>query len=251
MTNNVYGGFSQALFFSGSVAIPRLLLDHYVALGMTDREMMAVIHIVSEISTMNEEHDHIDEQIMKKMGLSLVEFNRTIHSLEEKGLLFQNTKKGKRKKTVPLYDLSGLIDQLFEHWGITQFKQMEACNQSGNGGKAAKEETDLSLRKLMVLFEQELGRPLTGFECEHIEKWLFSKFSEELIIEALRRGVSAGIRNFRYLDSILREWEKKGLHTREEVEAEDQNFQARQSKKGEKPSKPSAKAKSKYDDIYL
>lgn len=250
--NNVYGGFSQALFFSGSVSIPHLLLDHYSSLGMTDREMMLVIHIISEISIIKESYSDIDKQIMKKMGLSLLDYNSIIKSLHDKGLISINIKtKGKRNRTNPLYDFSGLIDQLFELWGINQYKQLEASSNKGNEKMENISEADPSLSKLMVVFEQELGRPLTGFECEHIEKWLFSKYSEELIIEALRRGVSAGIRSFRYLDSILREWEKKGIQTRMEVEAEDESFQSRQTKKGEKQSKPSAKAKNKYDNIYL
>jgi len=251
LTNNVYGGFSQALFFSGSVSIPSLLLDHYVDLGMGHKEMLLLIHIMAE--TNGADPKSAESSIVKKMGISQVEFQDLLTSMQDKGLLLVNLKTNdKKSRNLPAYDFSGLIDQLFELWGINQFKQMEALEQS-------KEDTEVngefspSLVKLTAVFEQELGRPLTGFECEHIEKWMLAKYSEELIIEALRRGVSAGIRNFRYLDSILREWEKKGIQTRLEVEAEDQNFQARQNKKTEKTksAKPASKAKNKYDNIYL
>ncbi len=248
--NNVYGGFSQALFFSDTVSIPSLLLDNYTNLGMNDREMMAVIHIISEIKSGNDAAV-IDEQIMRKMGLLPVEYSLVIKGLEDKGLVTISTKqKGKKNKTDPLYSLSGLIDHLFEQWGINQYKQMESSGNKLKDKEVNKGEINPSLTRLVTLFEQELGRPLTGFECEHIEKWLLAKYSEELIIESLRRGVSAGIRNFRYLDSILREWEKKGLQTLMEVESEDQNFQSRQTKKGERQSR-STKTKNKYDNIYL
>ena len=60
------------------------------------------------------------------------------------------------------------------------------------------------------------------------------------------------IRNFRYLDSILREWEKKGLRTRTEIEAEDAYFQARQEKKTPKQKNAVPKtASNKYDNFYL
>ncbi len=236
--NNVYGGFSQALFFSGSVSIPRLLLDHYHDLGISDREMMLVIHILTETTEKKDEKD-IPNSITKKMGISSPEFNNLIQSLQSKGLITINADdKNKKNHHNSYYDLGGLIDQLFELWGINQFKQIE---KSGNM------EID---SKLIAVFEEELGRPLTGFECEHLEKWLLASYSEGLIIEALRRGVSAGIRNFRYLDSILREWEKKGIRTVMEVEAEDQNFQARQTKKGDRQVKPK-NTKNKYDDIYI
>lgn len=249
--NNVYEGFSQALFFSGSVSIPRFLLDNYSYLGITDREMMMIIHIITEMSGRNEA-DNIDEQIIRKMGILPQEFNSIIQDLHTKGLISVGFKsKRKTSKNSPLYNFSGLIDQLFELWGINQFKQMAASGTQENEKRILNDSTNSSLSKLTTIFEQELGRPLTGFECEHIEKWLLASYSEELIMEALRRGVSAGIRSFRYLDSILREWEKKSIHTRAEVEAEDQNFQARQGKKGEKQTKPSKGAKNKYDDIYL
>lgn len=242
MTNHdVYGGFTQALFFSGSVAVPRLLLDHYRDLGITDREMMLLIHLIAENS--EAAGDNPEATITRKMGLPPLEYQKLVQSLQDRGLL---AAKPKRNPEQPYYDFSGLIDQLFELWGINQFKQMEASDQKG------KEDTGTSgSARLTTLFEQELGRPLTGFECEHIEKWLLSGNSEELIIEALRRGVSAGIRNFRYLDSILREWEKKGIKSRQEVEAEDEYFQSRQAKKGEKQAKPSAQIKNKYDNLYL
>ncbi len=246
--NKVYEGFLQALFFSGSVSIPRFLLDHYSYLGMTDREMMMVIHIMTEISAKN---DDIDQQIMKKMGITSLEFKNIIENLHAKGLISVK-QKSKRKliKNTPLYDFGGLIDQLFELWGINQFKEMEA-SENQEYQKWTANSTNPFLSKLIGVFEQELGRPLTGFECEHIEKWLLASYSEELIVEALRRGVSAGIRSFRYLDSILREWEKKGIQTRLEVEAEDQNFQARQGKKRERQPKPQKSSRNKYDDIYL
>jgi DNA replication protein len=246
----VYGGFSQALFFSGSVSIPCLLLDHYFDLGITDREMMFMIHIITEISSRDTES--IDERIMRKMGLSKADFKSMVQTFQKKGLLSVNVKpKGKSHPNLPKYDFRGLIDQLFELWGISQYRQMEeASGQSPLEGQTHTAATATSAG-LTTVFEQELGRPLTAFECEHIEKWLIAGYSEELIIEALRRGVSAGIRNFRYLDSILREWEKKGIKTRQEVEAEDQNFQSRQTKKGESQKRTSAKSKNKYDNIYL
>lgn len=244
--NNVYGGFFQALFLSGSIAIPKFLFDHYTELGITDREMILIIHIMSETNAINQEN--IEEQISKKMGIPVEEFMTTVKNLKERRLLqVNNNWHEKGFSNHHKYDISGLIDQLFELWGIDQFKLIE----KGNERDGINIPNDFSLAKLTALFERELGRPLTGLECEHIEKWLLASYSEELIVEALRRGVSAGIRNFRYLDSILREWEKKGIKTKSEVDQEDQNFQARQEKKGERQKKTQDKTKSKYDNIYL
>ena len=45
---NVYGSFTQALFFSGVVSIPKYLLTHYTKIGLADREMMVLIQILCE-----------------------------------------------------------------------------------------------------------------------------------------------------------------------------------------------------------
>lgn len=241
---NVYGGFTQALFFSGTVSIPRFLLDHYVEIGISEREMLLILHILAES---NNQSPNILENLADKMGITQEEFTKVVQSLKKKNLLTIN-----ENKKIPItdrFDVGGLIDQLFELWGIHQFQKMEASDQNQNDKKISKGTIDGSLQKLTTLFEGELGRPLTGLECEHIEKWLMASYSDELIIEALRRGVGAGVRSFRYLDTILREWEKKGIRTRLEVESEDQHFQSRQQKKNEK--KKNTTTKNKYDNIYL
>jgi len=166
--------------------------------------------------------------------------------------LSQDTYNRKKTGIANKYDITGLIDQLFELWGISKFKQITAFETVEN-----EDLIDLTVNssqikpqiEIIKIFERELGRPLTEFECEHIEKWFMASYSEELILEALRRGVSAGIRNFRYLDSILREWEKKGIKTLLEVETEDENFQLRQKNKDKRKKKNVST--NKYDDIYL
>ena len=124
--NNVYGGFSQALFFSGSVSIPKFLLDHYAELGMSDREMMLLIHLLAELNEKN--IDKIEENIGRKMGINISEVNKILINLQHKGILSLSQDTYNRKKTgiANKYDITGLIDQLFELWGISKFKQITA-----------------------------------------------------------------------------------------------------------------------------
>lgn len=149
----------------------------------------------------------------------------------------------------------GLIEELAELWAIERSQQLEeerTLKQHQINSQVISAPVNLPMENLVRTFEQELGRPLTHIECQNFDRWLSSHFSEELIIEALRRGVSAGIRNFRYLDSILREWEKKGLKTRAEIEVEDAYFQARQDKKNTKPKSSVRKVTpNKYENFYL
>ena len=66
-------------------------------------------------------------------------------------------------------------------------------------------------------FEQEFGRPITSMEYEIINAWLEHNYSEELVIGALKEAVYNGVKNLRYIDKILYEWNKKGFKKMSDV----------------------------------
>ena len=252
---NVYGSFTQTLLFSGTVSIPKYLLNHYADLGLSNMEILLIIHILSELDS----NPNPSVQLLaQRMKISDTEADAIISKLIERKLLTMEQHWNRAEQYwYTCYSFVGLIEELAEHWAIAQMKQYEEeISQRDNQAAADKGSfSESELQKLVTTFEQELGRPLTGLECEHLTAWLAAHHSEELIIEALRRGVSAGIRNFRYLDSILREWEKKNLRTRAEVEADDANFQLRQQKKNtaktSQDKKTTPDKPDKYENFYL
>jgi DNA replication protein len=80
------------------------------------------------------------------------------------------------------------------------------------------EQNPLSYDNIFQLFEQEFGRPLSPFECEHLTQWLDEDgHSEELIEAALREAVFCSKVSFRYIDRILLEWHRHGVRTVEEA----------------------------------
>lgn len=70
---------------------------------------------------------------------------------------------------------------------------------------------------IFVIFERELGRTVSSFEIELINGWVMSGVSEDLIIAALKEAVYNGTTNFRYIDAILHEWQKKGFKSELDV----------------------------------
>ena len=66
-------------------------------------------------------------------------------------------------------------------------------------------------------FEQELGRTISSMELELINGWLSNGTPEELVLGALREAVYNGVNNFKYIDRIIFEWEKKGFKTMDDV----------------------------------
>lgn len=249
---NVYGSFTQALLFSGTASVPRYLLNHYSDLGISNLEMILIIHILSDLDTNSSPSLDL---LAQRMKMTNTEVENMIENLRERNLIsveqhWNNTEQCWYNN----FNFIGLIEELAERWAISQMRKYEnEISQKDNQTDLNNEsQADLKLQKLVQIFEQELGRPLTGLECEHITSWLNAHFSEELIIEALRRGVSAGIRNFRYLDSILREWEKKNLRTKAEIEIDDANFQSRQQKKNVTKTNSDKKTQpEKYENFYL
>ena len=59
-------------------------------------------------------------------------------------------------------------------------------------------------------FESELGRVLSSYEYELINKWLENGNSEKTIKEALKEAILNNVRSFKYIDKILYDWSKNG-----------------------------------------
>ncbi len=71
---------------------------------------------------------------------------------------------------------------------------------------------------IFTKFEGEFGRPLSGMEFEIIKAWVEKLYSEEIILEALKEAVYNGAINIRYIDTILYEWNKKGIKSKEDLD---------------------------------
>lgn len=64
---------------------------------------------------------------------------------------------------------------------------------------------------IFALFEKELGRTLSSFEYEIINKWIDSGIGEDIIKGALKEAILNDVRNFKYIDKIVYEWSKNGV----------------------------------------
>lgn len=85
-----------------------------------------------------------------------------------------------------------------------------------------KEEEDKS--NIYSVFERELGRTLSPIEYELINGWLECNYKEEIILAALKEAVFNGVNNFRYIDRILFEWNKKGIDTVDKISKYKKDF---------------------------
>lgn len=137
------------------------------------------------------------ELISSSLGISVNDAMEAFNFLTLKGLVSLDSVKGADRRFNEVVNLNNVYDYALE----------ELDNETK---KEQKED-------IFKVFERELGRTISSMELELINGWLVSGTSEEMILGALREAVYNGVSNFRYIDKIIYEWEKKGFKTMEDV----------------------------------
>ncbi|HFU4025447.1 TPA: DnaD domain-containing protein [Streptococcus suis] len=146
-------------------------------------------------------------QIAQATGKTVATVNRSIELLQESGLL--------EYKTI---NLAGEIEMLFD--ASPALEKLDSL--LGSSGEIAEQPSEISydLKALVVDFERELGRFLSPFEIEDLQKTVEEdKTSLELVRAALREAVFNNKTNWRYIQAILRNWRREGITTVAQVEA--------------------------------
>lgn len=138
--------------------------------------------------------DKICEKLKIERGDLLVAFNNLLSN----GIITLTSEKNESGKRFDKVSLEGFYEKIQE----TKKKEKN---------KKLKED-------IFSTFEAEFRRPLTGTEFEIIKAWLEKMYNEDLILAALKEAVYTGATSIRYIDTILYEWNKKGLKTKEEVD---------------------------------
>ncbi len=103
-----------------------------------------------------------------------------------------------------------------------KYIEMDVKNKNGNiiemikldpfyDRLALNKKTDDNTGDIYSLFEQELGRTLSSFEYEIINKWIEKGIDEDTIKKALKEAILNGVTNFKYIDKIIYEWSKNNV----------------------------------------
>jgi DNA replication protein len=199
----------------GSLAIPKLLLNHYATLGLNESEFMLLLHVHSYIDSGNT--FPTPDEISCKMTLSANECADLLRKLLQKGFLKieDNESAGIRGERYSLQPLWEKILVLF----------FQETNQEDKLDKRKLES------KLYSIFESEFGRPLSPMEIETLSIWLDQEDHDPIIIKAaLRESVLSGKMNFRYIDRILFDWKKNGIKSIEQAKQYGQKVRQNQTK---------------------
>ena len=193
-------------FKSGNLVLPSDLLLHYNQLFSSSDDFLVWQFFYLQNTTALGELS--PSQIAEKIGKNVTEVNQAISRLTEKGLLQYRT-----------IELNGEIEVIFDATlaldRLDQLFEKQAPNQVQSAPN--------DLKSLVDTFQQELGRLLSPFEIEDLEKSLKEDgTSADLIKEALREAVLNGKPNWKYIQAILRNWRHEGIRSVAQVEVKRQ-----------------------------
>lgn len=179
------------LMKSGHILVPKLLLQNYKKLKLTDKELIVLIYLLGTT-----EFD--PEQISKDLNLKLTDTLKLIDNLTQKDILKISVKSGKICEEY--INLDEMYNKLV----------MNMINEKKEAPKTT----------IYDKFEKEFARTLSPMEYEIIGAWIDNNYSEETIELALKEAVYNGVSNLRYIDKILSEWQKKGIKTQKDIKEE-------------------------------
>ncbi len=209
--------FSYQQILQQQTSIPTPLLLNYKQLGLQEIEVMILIHIYYFIQQGND--FPTPQEICHSMTLEENQLLEHLRSLIQRNLIEIKELQNEHNQLSEAYSLEPLWEKIF------------------SPKEAPVEETNNEIT-IFILFEQEFGRPLSPFEIETINSWLDEdKITPALIKAALRESVLMGKLNFRYIDRILREWQRKGIHTVEQARESSQSFRKQRIKQQTKKEK--------------
>ena len=197
-------------FKSGNLVLPSdLLLNYNQLFSSSDDFLIWQFFYLQNTTALGELSP---SQIAEKIGKEVTEVNQAISRLTDKGLLQYRT-----------IELNGEIEVIFDATFALERLDQLFEKQAPNQVKPAQND----LKSLVETFQQELGRLLSPFEIEDLEKSLKEDgTSANLIKEALREAVLNGKPNWKYIQAILRNWRHEGIKSVAQVEAKRQEREA-------------------------
>lgn len=189
---------------SGNLVYPSALLFHFKDIFTKTDDFLVWQFFYLQNTTRID--DLAPSQIATALGKSVADVNRSISSLTSQELLdIKTIKVGDEIETI--IDASPVLEKLDQL--VTKSKEQPVHDEDqGN-----------QFKQIVSEFERELGRFLSPFELEDLEKTVKEdKTDIDLIREALKEAVFNGKTNWKYIQAILRNWRKEGITNLYQVE---------------------------------
>ena len=189
-------------FKSGNLVLPSALLFHYKDIFKRADDFLIWQFIYLQNTTKMD--DLAPSQIASALNKTVAEVNRSISDLTAQGLLDMKT-----------IELGSEIEVIFDASPV-----LALLDKLVSEPKQVSEKQDVNpVKELVEDFERELGRMLSPFELEDLQKTIREdKTDPDLVRAALREAVFNGKTNWNYINAILRNWRREGITTMRQVE---------------------------------
>lgn len=187
---------------SGNLVLPSALLFHYKDIFKRADDFLIWQFIYLQNTTKMD--DLAPSQIASALNKTVAEVNRSISDLTAQGLLDMKT-----------IELGSEIEVIFDASPV-----LAILDKLVSEPKQVPEKQDVNpVKELVEDFERELGRMLSPFELEDLQKTIREdKTDPDLVRAALREAVFNGKTNWNYINAILRNWRREGITTMRQVE---------------------------------
>ena len=186
--------------------IPRILLNNYKELGISDEELIIVILLMN----LGDKVVYDPELFASEINGNKRNIMMLIDSLCDKNIISLVVEKSNKKADEYLS-----LDMLYEKLGNIALDKVD---------------DPVIDNSIFSIFENELGRTLSPMEYEKIKEWITSGHSKEMITLALKEAVLNGVSNLNYIDSILNTWKKKGYKGKEDILKDKENYRTKKEK---------------------
>lgn len=188
---------------AGQTTVSNLLLKNYRRLGLNTNEFMLWLQLYVENQTGNIFPDMTE--IARRIGLPADQIYQILNSIIGKGFVALESKKDEAGRQADYYNVSLAFDKLTILVEQEKFKKTEDAQQ-------------ISQKNMFTIFEKEFGRSLSPIEYQKIGYWLEEDgYTPELITLALQEAVLNQAYNFKYIEAVLQNWEKKNIQTKQQV----------------------------------
>lgn len=180
------------------IIIPRILLNNYLKLNITAEELIILIYIMD----IGDKTIYNPDLFVKELGMSKSHVMELINNLIEKKILAITINKNKNNISEEYLTLDLLYRKITN---IILDKELPSTTNNND---------------VFSIFEKEFGRTLSPIEYEKINSWLNEDMDKSLIIEALKEAIYNNVTSLRYIETILYDWKKKGIKTKEDINKE-------------------------------
>lgn len=237
--------FSRDFFAAGFTMVPNLLLEFSSRIGLSGNDLLVTLALF--YFQQNGITDPDLQDFARISNLSIKQVQSSLEGMEAKGLIILSS---------GCLDFTGLFQKIVDLWAEKKVQDLQQSRQETAAARVRvpnNRQTPV-LKNIINAFEQEFGRPLTPMECSQIIRWNSDDgYSDEMILEALKRAVLRAVFNLNYIDRILNRWSRNNLRTVREVRQYEERLRSRhQSKRAAvQPEDEAGDKEEKYRDLYL